>query len=191
MRAAPAAGARRHVDAGVRDRHRRAGDGAGRRAAPASADHASGARGAHRRGAARRRRARARPLARARTTSSGSRCAPRPTCCRRPRAARAIERRWAAAAEHVADRSAGDSGGARCALASALVKVARLTPPVDADRRADQRARRRRRHHRARAAPATTRRSPTAQPSAALAALVAIAALWRRGTRRCCRPSTP
>ena len=43
-------------------------------------------------------------------------------------AARALERRWAAAAEHVADLSAGDSGDARCALASALVKVARLTP---------------------------------------------------------------
>ena len=45
-------------------------------------------------------------------------------------AARAIERRWVAAAEQVADRSAGESAGARCALASALVKVARLTPPA-------------------------------------------------------------
>lgn len=45
-------------------------------------------------------------------------------------AARAIERRWAAAAEQVADRAAGDSGPARCALAAALVKVARLTPPA-------------------------------------------------------------
>ena len=45
-------------------------------------------------------------------------------------AARAIERRWAAASEHAADRGAGDSGAARCALASALVKVARLTPPL-------------------------------------------------------------
>ena len=45
-------------------------------------------------------------------------------------AARAIERRWAAAAEHAADRIAGQSGQARCALASALVKVARLTPPA-------------------------------------------------------------
>ena len=44
-------------------------------------------------------------------------------------AARSLERRWAAAAEHVADLSAGDGGDARCALASALVKVARLTPP--------------------------------------------------------------
>jgi Zn-dependent protease with chaperone function len=44
-------------------------------------------------------------------------------------AARALERRWAAAAEHVADLGAGDGGDARCALASALVKVARLTPP--------------------------------------------------------------
>jgi Zn-dependent protease with chaperone function len=45
-------------------------------------------------------------------------------------AARAIERRWVAASEHAADRVAGDSGQARCALASALVKVARLTPPA-------------------------------------------------------------
>ena len=45
-------------------------------------------------------------------------------------AARALERRWAAASEHAADRGAGDTGQARCALASALVKVARLTPPV-------------------------------------------------------------
>jgi Zn-dependent protease with chaperone function len=44
--------------------------------------------------------------------------------------ARALERRWAAASEQVADRAAGDSGRVRCALASALVKVARLTPPV-------------------------------------------------------------
>lgn len=45
-------------------------------------------------------------------------------------AARALERRWAAASEHAADRGAGESGEARCALASALVKVARLTPPA-------------------------------------------------------------
>src|SRR5712691_335809 len=45
-------------------------------------------------------------------------------------AARAIERRWASASEQVADRQACHSGRARCALASALVKVARLTPPV-------------------------------------------------------------
>lgn len=45
-------------------------------------------------------------------------------------AARAIERRWAAASEHVADRAACDNGLARCALASALVKVARMTPPA-------------------------------------------------------------
>jgi Zn-dependent protease with chaperone function len=44
--------------------------------------------------------------------------------------ARAIEGRWASASEHVADRAAGDNGLARCALASALVKVARLTPPA-------------------------------------------------------------
>jgi Zn-dependent protease with chaperone function len=44
--------------------------------------------------------------------------------------ARAIERRWASAAEHAADRMCGDATPAsRCALASALVKVARLTPP--------------------------------------------------------------
>lgn len=44
-------------------------------------------------------------------------------------AARVIERRWAAAAEHAADRIGGpDAAAARCALASALVKVARLTP---------------------------------------------------------------
>ena len=45
-------------------------------------------------------------------------------------AARALERRWAAASEQVADRSAGNSEHVRCALASALVKVARITPPV-------------------------------------------------------------
>jgi hypothetical protein len=45
-------------------------------------------------------------------------------------AAAAIERRWAAASEHAADRGAGGDGEARCALASALVKVARLTPPL-------------------------------------------------------------
>lgn len=43
--------------------------------------------------------------------------------------ARAMERRWAAAAEQVADCLNGpDAAAARCALASALVKVARLTP---------------------------------------------------------------
>jgi beta-lactamase regulating signal transducer with metallopeptidase domain len=48
--------------------------------------------------------------------------------------AHAIERRWAAAAEHAADRRAGgDASATRCALASALVKVARLTPPIPAD----------------------------------------------------------
>ena len=51
-------------------------------------------------------------------------------------AGRAIERRWASASEHAADDGASASidaaqrAGARCALASALVKVARLTPPV-------------------------------------------------------------
>ncbi len=45
-------------------------------------------------------------------------------------AARAIERRWASAAEHAADRMCGHATPTvRCALASALVKVARLTPP--------------------------------------------------------------
>ncbi|HEV8346956.1 MAG TPA: M48 family metalloprotease [Vicinamibacterales bacterium] len=44
--------------------------------------------------------------------------------------ARTIERRWASAAEHAADRMCGRADAAmRCALASALVKVARLTPP--------------------------------------------------------------
>ena len=43
-------------------------------------------------------------------------------------AARALEQRWANASEQVADREAGDGSPARCALASALVKVARLTP---------------------------------------------------------------
>jgi hypothetical protein len=43
--------------------------------------------------------------------------------------ARALERRWAKASEHRADRIASDDQPAvRCALASALVKVARLTP---------------------------------------------------------------
>jgi Zn-dependent protease with chaperone function len=43
-------------------------------------------------------------------------------------AARAIEQQWASASEHLADRQACQTGRARCALASALVKVARLTP---------------------------------------------------------------
>ena len=62
-------------------------------------------------------------------------------------AARAIERRWASAAEHRADRMAAhDSPVARCALASALVKVARLTPAVTplAGRSAPHRRRRNR-----------------------------------------------
>jgi len=46
-------------------------------------------------------------------------------------AAAAIERRWASAAEHAADRAATNGNpAARCALASALVKVARLMPPT-------------------------------------------------------------
>jgi len=44
------------------------------------------------------------------------------------RAAALIEARWASAAEHAADRAAGGDGETRCALASALVKVARLAP---------------------------------------------------------------
>ena len=44
--------------------------------------------------------------------------------------ARVIERRWASAAEHAADRMNGAPPAVRCALASALVKVARLTPPA-------------------------------------------------------------
>ena len=50
------------------------------------------------------------------------------------RRARLVEQRWAAASEHRADRMAGgEQPAARCALASALVKVARLTistPPI-------------------------------------------------------------
>ena len=51
------------------------------------------------------------------------------------RTARNIEQQWTSAAEHAADHSAsagieGDARtSARCALASAIVKVARLTPP--------------------------------------------------------------
>lgn len=44
------------------------------------------------------------------------------------RTAAAIEARWASAAEHDADRAGAADNAARCALASALVKVARLTP---------------------------------------------------------------
>jgi len=46
------------------------------------------------------------------------------------RAASALESRWAAAAEHAADRRACADSDTRCALASALVKVAKLTPPA-------------------------------------------------------------
>jgi Zn-dependent protease with chaperone function len=45
-------------------------------------------------------------------------------------AARLLERRWAAASEQIADSAVGNNGRVRCALASALVKVARLTPPA-------------------------------------------------------------
>jgi Zn-dependent protease with chaperone function len=44
--------------------------------------------------------------------------------------ARGIERRWASASELEADRLAGADRFSRCALASALVKVARLMPSV-------------------------------------------------------------
>jgi beta-lactamase regulating signal transducer with metallopeptidase domain len=44
------------------------------------------------------------------------------------RAAAAIEARWASAAEHDADRAGAADNATRCALASALVKVAKLTP---------------------------------------------------------------
>jgi hypothetical protein len=44
---------------------------------------------------------------------------------------RALERRWAASSEDGADRAAGEHDPrARCALASALLKVAKLRPPV-------------------------------------------------------------
>lgn len=43
-------------------------------------------------------------------------------------AAPVLESRWASAAEHAADRGACGDAHARCALASALVKIARLTP---------------------------------------------------------------
>lgn len=47
--------------------------------------------------------------------------------------AASIEQRWATAAEHAADHAAtADDPDARCALASALVKVARLMPPAAA-----------------------------------------------------------
>lgn len=49
-----------------------------------------------------------------------------PDLLRFTRIARDLEQRWAAAAEHLADSAAGTGAGARCALASALVKVARL-----------------------------------------------------------------
>src|SRR5262245_28150206 len=44
------------------------------------------------------------------------------------RVAATIQARWASAAEHAADRAAGGDSESRCALASALVKIARLTP---------------------------------------------------------------
>jgi Zn-dependent protease with chaperone function len=45
------------------------------------------------------------------------------------RAASSLESRWAAAAEHAADRRACADADSRYALAAALVKVAKLTPP--------------------------------------------------------------
>jgi Zn-dependent protease with chaperone function len=44
-------------------------------------------------------------------------------------AAATLESRWASAAEHAADHHACGDAAQRCALASALVKVARLMPP--------------------------------------------------------------
>jgi hypothetical protein len=43
------------------------------------------------------------------------------------RIARQLERRWASAAEHAADRAVGRHASVRCELASALVKIARRT----------------------------------------------------------------
>jgi peptidase M48-like protein len=51
-----------------------------------------------------------------------------PDLLARTSAARSIESRWASAAEHAADHRACGDERERCALASALVKVARLTP---------------------------------------------------------------
>jgi Zn-dependent protease with chaperone function len=48
------------------------------------------------------------------------------------RIARQLERRWASAAEHAADRAVGRRVSARCALASALVKIARRTTAAPA-----------------------------------------------------------
>src|SRR5262249_3251455 len=49
----------------------------------------------------------------------------------RTRITAALERQWAASAERRADHAASHhDAGARCALASALVKVARLTPQL-------------------------------------------------------------
>jgi Zn-dependent protease with chaperone function len=54
-------------------------------------------------------------------------------------AARAIEREWVSAAEHAADRMCGESRPSlRYALASALVKVARLIPPEPLEAMADE-----------------------------------------------------
>ena len=101
-------------------------------------------------------------------------------------AASAIEMRWASAAEHAADSRACETERARCALASALVKIARLTPPrtplaqpistlVDGGEIAS-------RVHRLLsdtvAGPALPRRRPIAA-AAALAALAAYAPLLR------------
>jgi Zn-dependent protease with chaperone function len=52
-----------------------------------------------------------------------------PDCFTRP-TAREIERRWSVAAERAADRAGSGDTADRCALASALVKVARLMPAV-------------------------------------------------------------
>ena len=61
-----------------------------------------------------------------------------PDCLAGTTVARDLEQRWAASAERRADRHACESdnvtdrGRARCALASAIVKVARMAPPMAA-----------------------------------------------------------
>src|SRR6185436_9759296 len=62
-----------------------------------------------------------------------------PDLLSRSAAARDLERRWASAAEYRADRHAceiepvGNRARVRCALASAIVKVARMAPPMRAN----------------------------------------------------------
>ena len=62
-----------------------------------------------------------------------------PDLLSRSAAARDLERRWASAAEYRADGHAceiatvGNRARVRCALASAIVKVARMAPPMAAN----------------------------------------------------------